>query len=244
MHVFGVRRDHVVAERPERVADHVHVVVEVTWTGLVGERGEELGCPVGGDERSDLVECSGGDTPPVFAAEDLGGELVQHVGRECAGDPRLDVALRAVVEQRSGRLDPRRGVRDVVGEHLVFVGATLERGQSTDPFPDDPVCEIDGVGGKHHPILVFISRAEVAGVGGCNRFQGAAETKDGKVQIGPLAVTSMSCSPERDELEQRFLAALQKPAKVQRNFEQLYFVGADGEVAIRFHRSFESVDTP
>ena len=104
-------------------------------------------------------------------------------------------------------------------------------------------AEIDGVGvgGKHHPILVFISRAEVAGVGGCNRFQGAAETKDGKVQIGPLAVTSMSCSPERNELEQRFLAALQKPVKVQRNFEQLYFVG---EVAIRFRRSFESLDTP
>ena len=39
------------------------------------------------------------DAPCVLPPEQLRGEFVEHVGGECAGDLRLDVALGPVVEQ-------------------------------------------------------------------------------------------------------------------------------------------------
>ncbi len=135
------------ANERERVGHHLHVVVEVARSGLVGERGEELRSAELRDEGVGVGERVAFDAPGVLPAEDLGGQVVEHVGGEGAGDPRLDVALRAVVEQRPGGGDAGCGVGDVVREHLVDVGPAA-RGQLPHGLADHAVGEIDGVGGS------------------------------------------------------------------------------------------------
>ena len=135
------------ANDAERVGDHLHVVVEVAGPGLVGERRQELGCPELHHERVGVGECVALDAPLFLAAEQLAGEVVEHVGGERTGDLRLDLALRAVVEQRPRRGDAGRGVGDVVGQHLVHVGSA-GRGELADGLADDAVGEVDGVGGS------------------------------------------------------------------------------------------------
>ena len=61
--------------------------------------------------------------------------------------PRLDVALGAVVEQRTGRLDLGRGVGEVVGEHLVPSGPPLAARWRT-ARADHACGEFDDVGGS------------------------------------------------------------------------------------------------
>ena len=53
--------------------------------------------------------------------------------------------LRAVVEQRSSRLDLGRRVGEVVGQRLVAVGATVGR-QVADRLADHALGELDDVG--------------------------------------------------------------------------------------------------
>ena len=111
-------------ERPERVGDHVHLAVEMAGPGLIGER--RRGTRDRGTAGRTSCACRSGSrsTPHiVLAAEDLRRQVVQHVGGEGAGDPRLEVALGAVVEQRPRGRDAGRGVGDVVGEHLGGVGS-------------------------------------------------------------------------------------------------------------------------
>ena len=58
----------------------------------------------------------------------------------------LDVALAAVVEQRSSRLDLGRCVGEVVGQHLVHVGPAVG-GEVADALADDAAGELDDIGG-------------------------------------------------------------------------------------------------
>ncbi len=145
--VFGVRGDHVLSECTERVGHHLHVVVEVTGTGGIGERCEELRRAELRNECMCVRQCLAIDAPRVFATEDLAGEVVEHVGGECTGDLCLDLALRAVVEQRPGGRHAGGCVGDVVGEYLLDIGST-RRSELAHGLADNPVGEIDGIGGS------------------------------------------------------------------------------------------------
>ena len=72
-------------------------------------------------ELLDRVERAELDAPQLLAAEDLGRELSHGVGDEGIGDPGLEFALGAVLQQGLGRPDGRGGVGEVVREHLVGV---------------------------------------------------------------------------------------------------------------------------
>ena len=87
------------------------------------------------------------DAPVVLTAEHLGRQFVDHVGGVGAGDLPFDLTLVAVVDQRLRGRDAGRRMGDLVGQHLVFVGAALERGEPADRLADHPIGEIDGVGG-------------------------------------------------------------------------------------------------
>ena len=77
----------------------------------------------------------------------VGDQVVHHVGGEGAGEPRLDVALGAVVEQRPGGGDAGCGVGEVVGEHLVRRRVRRLAARWRIALADDPVGELDRVGG-------------------------------------------------------------------------------------------------
>ncbi len=144
--VLGVRGDDVVGERAERVLHHLHVVTEVTWTGLVGEGTHEVRIPVGDHEVVRPRQRHRVDAPQLLAADQLADEVVHDVGDERARDPGLDVALGAVVEQGLGGGDGRCRVGQVVGEHLVHVGPARRR-QLADRGADGAIGELDDVRG-------------------------------------------------------------------------------------------------
>lgn len=52
---------------------------------------------------------------------------------------------------------------------------------------------------------------QVSGTSGCNRYTGSiAEVEPGRITIGPLAGTRMACPPPQQDVEDRYLKALQQ----------------------------------
>jgi len=154
--LFGDRHDLVLGETPEGVLHHFEVVAEVAGAVGVGQGGEEIGRPVGGDEISGIVEGVVRNPPLGLPAEQLGAQVGQCVGDERRRDAALVVALRAVVEQASTAHQGGGGVSDVVGQHLVGVDAVL--GEPADRRVDHGLAHIQGGCGG----------GEVGGDGGCS----------------------------------------------------------------------------
>ena len=72
MDVLGVRCDDVVGERAECVLHHLHVSAEVACALDRGERGDELWCAVGGQERTGRGKSTLGDAPVLLSAGETG----------------------------------------------------------------------------------------------------------------------------------------------------------------------------
>jgi heat shock protein HslJ len=61
------------------------------------------------------------------------------------------------------------------------------------------------------PPVIHFERGGVRGFGGCNRFSAPIkETAPGEIDIGPSAATRMACDGPQMDLEQKFLAGLDK----------------------------------
>jgi heat shock protein HslJ len=61
------------------------------------------------------------------------------------------------------------------------------------------------------PPVIHFEVSSVRGFAGCNRFTAPVkEITPGEIDIGPAAATKMACPPEQMELEQKFLAQLDK----------------------------------
>jgi heat shock protein HslJ len=75
------------------------------------------------------------------------------------------------------------------------------------------LAQIDGqplAAGVKPPVIHF-EVSSVRGFAGCNRFTAPVkEVTPGVIDIGPAAATKMACPPEQMELEQKFLAQLDK----------------------------------
>ena len=135
---FGVGGDDVGREGAERVLDHVHVIVEVARTRRLGEGGEELRVAVRRQGWQQRLEDLPVGVPQLFPTDDPADEVVDDVSGEGARDRRLEVALGAIVEQDPSRRHGGGGVGDVVGEHLVDIGAASVT-QGGDPAGDHSV---------------------------------------------------------------------------------------------------------
>ncbi|MEH6527546.1 MAG: META domain-containing protein [Sneathiella sp.] len=70
----------------------------------------------------------------------------------------------------------------------------------------------------------------VSGLGGCNRFNGKFSVKQGKFDIGPLAMTQMACPPEMMETERGFSKALEATQSITATHLLLAFFGADNQL--------------
>ncbi len=75
---------------------------------------------------------------------------------------------------------------------------------------------------------------KVAGVAGCNRYNGPYLAKDGKLTIGPLASTMMACPAAIMAQEQAFLADMQAAAAYQVSGDQLTIADKDGKTVLTF----------
>ena len=94
---------------------------------LACERGEEAGRAVGTDEGKRRGQGRGLDVPRVLATEDPRCHVMHGVSDVGAREAGLDVAQGAVVEHRTRDLDRRRGMGQVVRDHLVVVDVAEPR---------------------------------------------------------------------------------------------------------------------
>jgi len=77
----------------------------------------------------------------------------------------------------------------------------------------------------------------VTGSGGCNTFNGPYEVNGSSIKIGPLISTLKACAtPELDQQEQHYLAALQLATTYKVTGSRLDLYRADGGYAVTFHR--------
>lgn len=67
---------------------------------------------------------------------------------------------------------------------------------------DKPVID------KLRATIRFEKDGKLTGSGGCNKFFGSYEIKDGKVVIGPVGGTKMMCPPAVMDIEDAYMAAL------------------------------------
>jgi putative lipoprotein len=73
----------------------------------------------------------------------------------------------------------------------------------------------------------------IVGSGGCNRFQGGVAVEEGRLVVGPLAVTRRACPAAVMDQEQRYLAALGQAARLERHGPRLHVLDADGARLLR-----------
>lgn len=81
--------------------------------------------------------------------------------------------------------------------------------------------------------LEFPEPGKVAGRSGCNRYGGPIGSTDGRLVIGPLAMTRMACPPPQSEFEALFVATIDKAQRLERDNSALVLI-AEGEEPSRF----------
>jgi heat shock protein HslJ len=84
--------------------------------------------------------------------------------------------------------------------------------------------------------LSFIEGGRIAGNGSCNRFSGSAEIKSGRIRVGMLAMTRMSCPPAVDDQETKYMQALQSADRIALDGPNLLLFSPGKEKPLRFSR--------
>ncbi|MEX0307230.1 MAG: YbaY family lipoprotein [Ruegeria sp.] len=88
------------------------------------------------------------------------------------------------------------------------------------------------------PQLSFAQGGAFGGTGGCNRFSGQAEINGNSLEFPDnMAATLMACPPGLEEIEDQFLAALQKVTTYAVAGDSLVLLDAAGEPVLKFIRA-------
>ncbi len=83
-----------------------------------------------------------------------------------------------------------------------------------------------------HTSMVFTTDDSVAGSGGCNRFKGSYELKDGTISFSPLGSTMKMCPDAISDQEMRFFQSLVEPQAVSFKNGLLSFSPAEGKPSV------------
>ena len=87
--------------------------------------------------------------------------------------------------------------------------------------------------GREATLQFLGASSQVTGSTGCNRLSGRYTRNGNQLSLGPLATTRMACLGQND-LEPRFLAALERVAAYRVTENTLELSDASGEVLARF----------
>ena len=146
MHVLGVRADLVLGEAVEGLADQLEVLAEMPGSFRGGQTGEHGRVALRGEEGGDWCRPPGLHPPQGLPPGHLAGELGHDVGDERGGDAGLGLPALTVCERGSCRGDGGRGVRHVVGDHLVGVDPAV-RTDGVARLVDEALGQVDRFGG-------------------------------------------------------------------------------------------------
>ncbi len=90
--------------------------------------------------------------------------------------------------------------------------------------------------GRDRPTLVILGGNRVAGSGGCNQFQGEVQGNGASVRFGPFATTRMACRATVMDQERRYLMALGKGGRLEREADTLLLKNDADTASVRFSR--------
>jgi len=79
----------------------------------------------------------------------------------------------------------------------------------------------------------FGGEGRLEGHGGCNGFFGSYELEGDRIETGPLGATRMACSEPVMETEFRFMSALEKAERVERDRIDLTLLDGSGSPLAR-----------
>jgi heat shock protein HslJ len=78
------------------------------------------------------------------------------------------------------------------------------------------------------PSVMFAAEDRISGVGGCNRFFGVYEARDGYIDVRALGRTEMACDSPVMRSEETFLDLLGEAAQYRRERDRLVITAEDG----------------
>jgi len=157
----------------------------------------------------------------------------------------------------SREIEPRRSyalqARILLGEELLFINTQrhaifaggrddtaiwVQRIAGRDQAESTPASPIGNwrllsLGGAEVPASITTTLAlavdgKVSGSGGCNRFAGSATIKGATIRFSRMVSTMMACQPEMMDQERRFLDALEKVRRWERQRDTGQLVLRDG----------------
>lgn len=122
---------------------------------------------------------------------------------------------------------------------LIGVGLTACATVLAKPKPDRVLYSLAGsewgLKGEPDPFVQFKSNGELLGFGGCNNFFGNYDLNGTILTIGPLASTKKLCLGNMD-IEQNFLAALQKSTRIEATHMTLKIFDSKSELLLDLQR--------
>lgn len=76
-----------------------------------------------------------------------------------------------------------------------------------------------------------------AGSGGCNRYFGVFNAKEGKLETGPIGSTMMACEQGAMDLERRYLGMLENVTRISRVDDLLHLLDEQGRELLTLRRA-------
>ena len=132
---------------------------------------------------------------------------------------------------------------------LLGLAAPLLLGLTSCAMPSAPAAEsiwgtewrLQTLGGQQvmadaPATLAFPEAGRVGGSGSCNRFFGSVSLDGERLRIDQIGSTKMACGPGAMNQEDRYLAALNKAQRLQRQGDSLTLHLANGEPPLHFVR--------
>jgi len=178
-----------------------------------------------------LLDVSRADAPARVIAE------TRVSGRRIPAHWTLRFDSRGIEPRRSYALQ----ARILLGEELLFINTQrhaifaggrddtaiwVQRVTSRDPAESTPASptgnwRLLSLGGAEVPAsitttLALAADGKVSGSGGCNRFAGSATVRGATIRFSRMVSTMMACQPEMMDQERRFLEALEKVRRWER----------------------------
>ena len=144
--MLGVGADLVLGEAVKGLADQLEVVAQVARALRRGQAGQHGRVALLAQERRRRRRPPRLHAPELFPPRHPAHQLGDDVGDERGRDASLDLPVLAVLEGGPGRGQRRRGVRHVIGDHLVGVDPPVVTYGGT-ALVDEVLGQVDRPGG-------------------------------------------------------------------------------------------------
>ena len=148
--------------------------------------------------------------------------------------------MQTVSKPQPNRRRSLASILAVLGIGLAQQACTHSAVDASTPAPLwDTEWRLESMNG--HPVMAgstatlgFYDVGQAGGNASCNRFFSTLKTENGQMQFGPIGATKMACPGEAMAQESRYLGALQKAQRYERQGDTLLIHAEGMDQPLRF----------